>query len=170
MLLRGLPPTFPLPIIIVQHIAAGFTQGMADWLGRETGRAVALATDGQQLRPGAVLLAPDGCHMAVSAGARIQLDDGPPYEIRPAADVLLRSIAAHYGPRAIGVILTGMGRDGADGLTAMRLAGATTLAQDEASSIIFGMPRAAIALGVIDAVLPLDTIASHLERLVAGQV
>jgi two-component system, chemotaxis family, protein-glutamate methylesterase/glutaminase len=166
--LRGLPPTFAPPILIVQHIAAGFTQGLADWLGREAGRTVRLAVAGERPVPNTVLLAPDQLHMAVGPDGRIALSDGVPREIRPSADVTMRSLAPAYRDRAIGVILTGMGRDGADGLRAMRLAGAYTIAQDEATSIIFGMPRAAIALGIIDEVLALDAIPGRLAALVGG--
>ena len=168
-LLRNLPPDFPLPIVVVQHIAAGFTQGLAEWLGREAGRPVQLAVEGVRPAPGQVLLAPDGRHLVASVDGRFHLDDGLPAEIRPAADVLMQSIAGAYGDRAIGVILTGMGRDGAAGLKAMRWAGAYTIAQDEQTSLIFGMPRAAINLGVIDEVLALDAIAPRLGQLVAGR-
>jgi two-component system chemotaxis response regulator CheB len=166
--LRGLPPTFTTPIVIVQHIAAGFTQGLADWLGREAARSVRLAVVGERPVPNTVLLAPDQLHMTIGPDGRIALNDGMPREIRPSADVTMRSLAPTYRDRAIGVILTGMGRDGADGLRAMRLAGAYTIAQDEASSIIFGMPRAAIALGIIDEVLALDAIPGRLAALVGG--
>jgi two-component system chemotaxis response regulator CheB len=166
--LRGLPPTFAPPILIVQHIAAGFTQGLADWLGREAGRTVRLAVAGERPVPNTVLLAPDQMHMTIGSDGRIALNDGVPREIRPSADVTMRSLAPAYRNRAIGVILTGMGRDGADGLRAMRLAGGYTIAQDEATSIIFGMPRAAIALGIIDEVLALDAIPGRLAALVGG--
>ncbi len=167
-LLRALPPAFPLPIVIVQHIAAGFTQGLAEWLARECRRPVACAADGDKPHPGSVLLAPDGHHLMLGNDGRVHLAAGAPNGICPAADVLMESTAAVYDARAIGVILTGMGRDGAEGMKAMRLAGGYTIAQDEQTSIIFGMPRAAIALGVIDEVLPLDHIAPRLEQLVAG--
>jgi two-component system, chemotaxis family, protein-glutamate methylesterase/glutaminase len=166
--LRGLPPTFTTPVLIVQHIAAGFTQGLADWLGREAARPVRLAVAGERPVLNSVLLAPDQLHMTIGPDGRIALNDGVPREIRPSADVTMRSLAPAYRDRAIGVILTGMGRDGADGLRAMRLAGAYTIAQDEASSIIFGMPRAAIALGIIDEVLALDAIPGRLAALVGG--
>jgi two-component system chemotaxis response regulator CheB len=168
-LLRNLPPDFPLPTVIVQHIAAGFTQGLAEWLGREAGRPVQLATAGIRPAPGQIVLAPDGHHLVATPDGRFHLDDGPPTEIRPAADVLMQSIATAYGDRAIGVILTGMGRDGASGLKAMRWAGAYTIAQDEHTALIFGMPRAAINLGVVDEVLALDAIAPRLAQLVAGR-
>jgi chemotaxis response regulator CheB len=126
------------------------------------------AVAGERPVPNTVLLAPDRMHMTVGSDGRIALNDGVPREIRPSADVTMRSLAPAYRNRAIGVILTGMGRDGADGLRAMRLAGAYTIAQDEATSIIFGMPRAAIALGIIDEVLALDAIPGRLAALVGG--
>jgi two-component system chemotaxis response regulator CheB len=168
-LLRALPATFPLPIVVVQHIAAGFTQGLADWLARECRRPVACAADGDKPKPGAVLLAPDAHHLLLGADGRVRLATSERPTICPAADVTMQSVAEIYEARAIGVILTGMGRDGAEGMKAMRLAGGYTIAQDEQSSIIFGMPRAAISLGIIDEVLPLDQIAPRLEQLVAGR-
>ena len=167
-ILQGLPREFQTPILIVQHIAEGFTQGLADWLTREGGRPVRLAVAGDRPPPGVVLLAPDGRHLLLNSDGHIALADDAPREIRPSADRMLRSLAITLGDRAVAVILTGMGRDGADGMRAMRLAGAYTIAQDEASSIIFGMPRAAILLGVVDEVLPLDRIAARLVRLVAA--
>jgi two-component system chemotaxis response regulator CheB len=168
-LLRHLPADFPLPTVIVQHIAAGFTQGLAEWLGREARRPVQLAVEGVRPGPGQVLLAPDGYHLVAAPDGRFHLDDGPPLDIRPAADILMHSIAAVYGDHAIGVILTGMGRDGAHGLKEMRWGGAYTIAQDEQTSLIFGMPRAAITLGVVDEVLALDAIAPRLADLVTGR-
>ncbi|MDQ2807813.1 MAG: chemotaxis-specific protein-glutamate methyltransferase CheB [Chloroflexota bacterium] len=167
-ILQGLPREFQTPILIVQHIAEGFTQGLADWLTREGGRPVRLAVEGERPPPGVVLLAPDGRHLLLNSDGHIALADDAPREIRPSADRMLRSLAITLGDRAVAVILTGMGRDGADGMRAMRLAGAYTIAQDEASSIIFGMPRAAILLGVVDEVLPLDSIAARLVSLVAA--
>jgi two-component system chemotaxis response regulator CheB len=167
-LLRALPPTFPLPIVIVQHIAAGFTQGLAEWLARECRRTVTCAVEGNKLEPGSVLLAPDGHHLLLGTDGRAHLATGMSQSICPAADVLMESTAEIYEARAIGVILTGMGRDGAEGMKAIRRAGGYTIAQDEQTSIIFGMPRAAIALGIIDEVLPLEHIAPRLGQLVAG--
>jgi len=131
---------------------------------------VRLAVAGEPLTPGAVLLAPDGHHMVLTPGGVVALPPGGPREIRPSADVTMRAVAASLGARAVGVILTGMGRDGAEGLHAMHLAGAHTLAQDEASCIIFGMPRAAIELGAIDEVLPLDRLAGRIGSLAGTTV
>jgi two-component system chemotaxis response regulator CheB len=106
--------------------------------------------------------------MLLGSDGKIKLSDGPPREIRPSADLTMRSVAPILGNRVVGVILTGMGRDGAEGMRALRLGGAYTIAQDEASCIIFGMPRAAIGLGVVDEVLPLEAIAGRLIGVVGG--
>lgn len=166
VLLKSLPPEFPVPVVVVQHMADGFTAGLTRWLTQETGRTVREATDGERLHPGSVLVAPAGRHLLVER-SRVRLDDGPPqHGFRPSATPLFRSVAASYGPRACGVILTGMGNDGADGLKELRDAGGYTLAQDEATCAIFGMPRAAIEAGAVERVLPLDEIGpALLERL-----
>jgi two-component system chemotaxis response regulator CheB len=157
-LLRGLPASFPVPVAVVQHIADGFTGGLAAWLNQETGLQVEEAADGQPLRPGRVLLAPSGRHLVVTRGLA-HLSEAPPVDtFRPSVTPLFISAARHYGRRACGVLLTGMGRDGADGLKAIKEEGGTTLVQDEATSVVFGMPRAAIELGAADRVLALDDI------------
>jgi two-component system chemotaxis response regulator CheB len=164
-LLRGLPSTFPAPIAIVQHIADGFTEGLAAWLASESRLDVREACDGDVLRPGRVLVAPTGRHLLVGDGIA-RLSDAPPVDtFRPSVNPLFMSAARSHGARACGVILTGMGRDGADGLKAIRSAGGATLAQDETSSAVFGMPRAAIEAGAVDRVLPLDDIARALVEL-----
>jgi two-component system chemotaxis response regulator CheB len=165
-LLRGLPPAFPVPIAIVQHIADGFTEGLAAWLASETRVDVHEGQDGEPLAPGRVVLAPTGRHLLVGDGY-VRLSDAPPVDtFRPSVTPLFLSAARAYGSRACGVILTGMGRDGADGLRAIRDAGGTTLAQDESTSAVFGMPRAAIELGAVERVLPLDEIARTLVEVV----
>ena len=164
-LLRALPPAFPLPVAVVQHIADGFAAGLATWLAQESGRQVRLARDGEALAAGAVLLAPSGHHLEVEVG-RARLSDAPPIEtFRPSVEPLFRSAARAYGRGACGVLLTGMGRDGARALKAVRDAGGATLAQDEATSTVFGMPRAALELGAVDRVLPLEAIARALVEL-----
>jgi two-component system chemotaxis response regulator CheB len=165
-LLRGLPRGFAAPIVVVQHIADGFTEGLANWLTQESRLEVREARDRDVLRPGLVLLAPTGRHLVVTQGTA-RLSDAPPVDsFRPAVTPLLRSAAEAYGPRACGVILTGMGRDGADGLKALRSSGGHTIAQDEGTSAVYGMPRAAIESGAVDQVLPLDDIARALLELV----
>jgi len=164
-LLRGLPPGFAAPIAVVQHIADGFTEGLAGWLAAESRLDVREARDGEPLVAGRVLLAPSGRHLVVTGGVA-RLSDAPPVDtFKPSVTPLFLSAARHHGARACGVILTGMGRDGAEGLRAIRAAGGTTIAQDEASSAVFGMARAAIELGAVDRVLPLEEIPRALLEL-----
>jgi two-component system chemotaxis response regulator CheB len=164
-LLRGLPAGFAAPIAVVQHIADGFTDGLASWLASESRLDVRAARDGDRLKPGRVLVAPTGRHLLVADGVA-RLSDAPPVDtFKPSVTPLFLSAASAYGARACGVIMTGMGRDGADGLRAIKDAGGPTLAQDEATSAVFGMPRAAIELGAVDRVLPLDELARALVEL-----
>ncbi len=164
-MLRGLPADFPVPIAIVQHIADGFTEGLASWLGSESRLVVREARDGEALRAGRVVLAPTGYHLLVGDGV-VRLSDAPPVDtFKPSVTPLFLSAAKAYRERACGVILTGMGHDGAEGLRAIKLAGGPTLAQDEGSSAVFGMPRAAIELGAVDRILPIEEIAQVLVEL-----
>lgn len=164
-LLRGIPADFPAPIAVVQHIADGFTAGLASWLAQEARLEVREARDGEPLAPGRVVLAPSGRHLVVGDGC-VHLSDAPPVDtFKPSVTPLFLSAARHYGRRCCGVLLTGMGRDGAEGLKAIRDAGGTTIAQDEATSAVFGMPKAAIELGAVDRVLPLDDISRALVEL-----
>jgi two-component system chemotaxis response regulator CheB len=164
-LLRGLAPAFPAPIAVVQHIADGFTEGLASWLASESRLQVHEASDGDRLLPGRVLVAPTGRHLLVRDGLA-RLSDAPPVDtFKPSVTPLFYSAARSYGARACGVILTGMGHDGAEGLKAIKDAGGPTLAQDEATSAVFGMPRAAIDLGAVDRVLALDDLARALVEL-----
>jgi two-component system, chemotaxis family, protein-glutamate methylesterase/glutaminase len=165
-LFRGLPADFSLPILVVQHLAADFMPGLADWLSRSASLPVRLAVNGEAPTPGTVLIAPGGHHLRIGADKRIVLDsDRGTFRHHPAVDVLLEAVADCYGPRSIGIVLTGMGDDGAYGLRAMREMGARTIAQDEATSVVFGMPGAAIALGAAEFVLPLEKIASTILKL-----
>ena len=158
-ILRGLPADLPVPVAVVQHIADGFTEGLAGWLDQESKLEVRTAADRDVLKPGRVLVAPGGRHLVVADGY-VRLTDDPPIDtFRPSVNALFASAARVYGPRCCGVLLTGMGRDGADGLNALKQAGAITLAQDEATSAVFGMARAAIEAGAVDKVLPLEEIA-----------
>jgi two-component system chemotaxis response regulator CheB len=158
-ILRALPADLPVPVAVVQHIADGFAEGLAGWLDQESPLDVRAAADRDVLKPGRVLLAPSGHHLVVADGY-VRLSDDPPVDtFRPSVNVLFQTAAQVFGPRCCGVLLTGMGRDGADGLSALKRAGALTFAQDEASSAVFGMPRAAIEAGAVDRVLPLDEIA-----------
>jgi two-component system chemotaxis response regulator CheB len=165
-ILHRMPPDSP-PIVIAQHIPAGFSTAFAGRLDSVCKVRVREAVSGDPLTPGVALVAPGNRHMrlerAPSGGWRTVIEDGPKvgYQ-RPSVDVLLHSVAAVAGPGAAGALLTGMGRDGAEGLLAMRAAGAHTIAQDEASCVVFGMPQEAIRMGAAVRVLALDRIAGEL--------
>jgi two-component system, chemotaxis family, protein-glutamate methylesterase/glutaminase len=167
VLLSALPKEAP-PVVVAQHMPAGFTRAFANMLDRECAIEVREAVAGDLLRPGLALIAPGGRHLTLKRAAGHLLADltsGPLVSRhRPSVDVLFESVAQELGPRAVGVLLTGMGEDGARGLAALRQAGAATLAQDEASSVVFGMPKAAIDLGAADDVVALDTMAEVLLR------
>lgn len=164
-LLRGLAAAPQARILIVQHIAKGFAAGLASWLDRESPFAVRLALAGDRPEPGVALLAPPHQHMELQDG-RIVLSAAPPrHACRPSVDALFESLAMAAAPQVVGVLLTGMGRDGAAGLLALHQAGAQTIVQDQASSVIFGMPKAAIALGAAQQTLPLERIPAAVLRL-----
>lgn len=155
------------PVLVVQHIAPGFTEGLATWLNSSSKLEVCVAEHRQRLVPDRVYLAPEGKHLGVVKGGRIMLSSEPPVGgFRPSATFLFRSVAEHFGSSAVAVVLTGMGRDGADGLSSIRDAGGLVIAQDEATSVVFGMPAAAIEAGVTDLVLPLEGMAPHLIQLI----
>ena len=161
--LRGLPAATPVPILVVQHITPGFDAALASWLDETTPLPVRLAIDGQPLRPGEVVIAPAGTHLGLSGAARVELGQGPPVDgHRPSATHLFASVARVFGPRAVGVILTGMGSDGVAGLLELRRAGGTALAQDEASCVVAGMPAAAVAAGAVDQDVPLGELAARI--------
>jgi two-component system, chemotaxis family, protein-glutamate methylesterase/glutaminase len=162
-LLNALPADYPIPVLVVQHIAAGFTDGMASWLDRSVQVPVGVARDGMPVAPGA-WLAPEGAHLVISDG-RLRLDrDTIAGRHRPSGDMLLRSIAEVAGRTGVAVVLSGMGSDGAAGAALVRERGGLAIAQDEASSAVFGMPKAAIDHGV-DLVLSPGEIASCLTGL-----
>ena len=164
--LSGLPKEFALPILIVQHMATGFILGFAEWLTQVTPFPVHVATHGEQVIPGHVYVAPDGRHMEISKTTRIQLVDSPPENgLRPAVSSLLRSVALNVGNSAIGILLTGMGQDGAQELKLMKEVGAITIAQDKNSSVVHGMPGSAIDMGAATYVLSLEKIAAELVTL-----
>jgi two-component system chemotaxis response regulator CheB len=171
-LLRALPTGFGPPVLCVQHIAASepFAVAFSDWLAGQTGRDVSYARDGTFVRSlgGRVVLAPPDRHLAIRDGV-LRLSDAPPrHSCRPSVDVLFESVAAEYGAGGTGVLLTGMGRDGADGLLRMRARGAVTFAQDEASCIVYGMPREAALLGAAAYILPPARIAARVAELQFG--
>lgn len=169
-LLRDLPRDFDVPILVVQHMSEGFIGGLARWLSDAAPGSVRVAGDGDVLAGGAVFLAPDGSHLRATADGTVRLDAGPPIGgHRPAATALFDSVAKAYGDEAIGVVLTGMGRDGVDGLARLRATGAVTLAQDAASSAVFGMPGAALEAGAVERVLSLEELGPAITALaVAG--
>lgn len=158
-----LPKDFPVPLLIVQHIAPGFLPGMVDWLSQTTGLRVHIAAHGATPLPGHAYVAPDDFHLAADANGRMLLArEEPESALRPAVSYLFRSLAKTCGANAVGVLLTGMGKDGAAELKLMREQGALTVAQDRESSVVHGMPGEAIELGAATHVLPADKIAGAL--------
>jgi two-component system chemotaxis response regulator CheB len=165
-ILSRLPADLPVPLLIVQHISNGFTAGFAEWLGKSSGFPVRIASPGESARAGCAYLAPDGLHLGIRPDGRLLLADAPKeHGLRPSVSYLFRSVLAAYGPAAIGVLLTGMGRDGAQELRALRQAGAVTIAQDRDSSIVFGMPGTAVQLDAASHVLAPAAIADTLQQL-----
>jgi two-component system chemotaxis response regulator CheB len=170
LILRSLPGDFPAPILIAQHMAEGFSQGLADWLNSQCSLDVQLARHGQRPEAGQVLIAPSESHLILEQSGRLALLQPEPKDhYHPSCDQLLGSLARIAGRQAIGIILTGMGRDGVSGIRDIKTAGGTTLAQDEASSVIFGMNRLAIESGKVDSVLPLTEIAAEMQWLAASR-
>ncbi len=168
----ALPGNFPVPILVVQHIARGFTDGLAHWLSGDSALRIKLAELGEEARAGTVYIAPDDRHLGIRRSAsgvlRIQLDNAAPVgTFRPAATYLFTSCAENVGRGVLALILTGMGDDGVEGLRHVRRAGGRILAQDEASSVIFGMPREAQRAGVVDHVVALDDVARRLREITA---
>ncbi|MDR7276245.1 chemotaxis-specific protein-glutamate methyltransferase CheB [Catenuloplanes atrovinosus] len=169
-ILSRLPVTFPLPILYVQHLSANeaFATAFTDWLAGQVRRPVSYAASGVPVSTGAgrIIVAPPNRHLLVRGGT-LHLSDAPErHSCRPSVDTLFESVAEAYGPTAAGALLTGMGRDGAAGLLAMRRAGARTYAQDEATSVVYGMPREAVQLGAAAESLPPAEIAERLAALV----
>lgn len=162
-ILRMMPRNFPAPVAICQHISDGFTEGLAHWLSTETPLRVLEATHEQQMEKGAVYIAPSGAHLLVRPDGKLVLDARPPVRgFRPSCDLLLSSAAESFGRRCLGVILTGMGRDGARGLKEIRDRGGRTIAQNAETCVVYGMPREAVQLGAAEEILPLDRIAPTL--------
>lgn len=166
-ILGSLPEGFPVPIVVAQHVTEGFGAGLVSWLDQQTALAVKLAAPGLPLQAGEVLVAPDNCHLYVNRRGEAALK--PPVagdHHYPSADVLFHSVALVYGKTAVGIILTGMGSDGARGLYELRQSGAHTIAQDEATSVIYGMPGTAVKLNAVEQIRPLSEIAATLLKLV----
>lgn len=166
-ILSMLPATFPIPVLIVQHIAPGFVEGLAEWLTGSTGFPVHVARNGETPLPGRAYLAPDRHHLKISADGRLLLGgEEPENGVRPAVSVLFRSVAEVFGPATVGVLLTGMGEDGASELKLLRDRGAVTIAQDEETSVVHGMPGEAIRRQAAAYVLPAEAIGQTLQELV----
>lgn len=167
-LLAGLSPDITVPIVMVQHIADGFTRGLVDWLSQTTPLRVFVATHNEYALPGHCYVAPEGFHLNIEDGDHLILDSSPPdHNLRPSVASLFRSVARHYKDRAIGVLLTGMGRDGAAELKLMKENGAITICQDHETSVVHGMPGEAIKIGAATHVRPIEEIAPLLNRYVA---
>jgi two-component system chemotaxis response regulator CheB len=167
-LLAGLAAGFPLPILVVQHLSPGFTAGFVTWLSATIPLPVKLPAADDALKAGTVYFAPENRHLGVSNSGRIVLSDDPPIGgFRPAGTFLFDSVARAFGPSVVALILTGMGQDGLEGLRTVRNAGGLVMAQDEASCVVFGMPRAAIEAGLADVVLPLEGMADELIACVS---
>jgi two-component system chemotaxis response regulator CheB len=165
--LGALPANFPVPILVVQHMGAAFMEGFASWLNAQTDLDVALARPGILPEPGHVYVAPGDKHLALSPGATLRLSADPPLgNQRPSANVLFQSLAGVAGAKALGILMTGMGEDGARGLAELRQAGGYTITEDESTCVVYGMPAAAVKLGASRARLPLDAIAPHLLQIV----
>ncbi len=171
VLLASLPVDFSAPVLVVQHMPAQFTSSLAEDLDRSVPLKIFEARHGQDIESGGVYIAPGGIHTCVkktsaAAPVRIHLTREPrSCFLRPSVDVMMSSVARVYGPNAVGLILTGMGGDGTEGMRCMKERGALTMAQDQATSVVYGMPRSAIEAGVVDNVLPLGEIGPEVARI-----
>jgi two-component system chemotaxis response regulator CheB len=156
------------PIVVAQHLAPSFSRGFLEWLGAALGRPVIAVQGAEPLRPGSIYVAAEKQHLRIADGV-VRSAGALSSDLTPNADLLFQSTAAAYGSRAIGIVLTGMGNDGAMGLRAMRQAGAWTIGQDRDSSVVYGMPRAAAEADALCEILPLDEIGARLASLVSGE-
>ncbi len=172
-LLKSLAGRIEVPIVITQHIAQGFSAGLAETLTQAYGAPVHEAKNDLVLHPGQAYLAPAGVHLTLinrAAGAFCRLDDGPAENYcKPSVNPMLRSVAKHFGARSLAVILTGMGRDGLEGCVEIKAKGGRVIAQDRASSAVWGMPRAVTEAGLCDAVLPLGIIGESIVKIFGGR-
>jgi two-component system, chemotaxis family, protein-glutamate methylesterase/glutaminase len=157
----------PAPVVVVQHLHVQLVKGFVDWMGRVAACPVVVAEHGERLQPGVVYIAPAGRHTRLGPDRRLVVETEPERLHRPSADELFASLAGHAGPSGVGVLLTGMGEDGATGLLELRRRGGATFAQDEASSVVFGMPAAAQRLGAATEVLPLAEVPGAIRAAVA---
>lgn len=166
-LFSRLPADFPFPILVVQHITAGFTAGFVEWLRQHTPLDVRVANEEDRAVPGSILIAPEGRQLEVLSGGAVRAISRKPRGMHlPSADTLLSSMASAYGRKCIGVLLTGMGSDGAEGLLDIRRAGGFTLAQDEETCVVFGMPREAVRRGAVNKSMAPASMAELLRRMV----
>ncbi|MEC4806028.1 MAG: chemotaxis-specific protein-glutamate methyltransferase CheB [Jaaginema sp. PMC 1079.18] len=164
----AIPKNFPVPIIAVQHISAGFLQGFLDWLNNHCSLTVQIAESGQFPTPGQIYFPPEKRHLEIDNQGRFCYSDMPPYlGHRPSVTVTMQSMARYYQKSLLGVLLTGMGRDGAEGMQGIKNNGGWTIAQDQNSCVVFGMPKEAIALNAAQQILPLDAIAPALIARIA---
>lgn len=165
-ILSHLPAGFPVPVVCVQHIGSGFLTEMIAWLAEVSPLPVRIAAQGEVPQAGVVYFAPEDVHLELDGGGRFDLSQALPCDgHKPSITVTLRAAARCFGAGTVGVLLTGMGRDGADGMANIAAAGGLTIAQDEASSAVYGMPREAVALGAAQQILPLEQIAQALAAL-----
>ncbi len=166
-ILSKLPKNFPAPILVVQHITKGFIKGLVNWLDSECKLDIREAVSGSLLEAGVVYICPTDFHLKVSSNFKILLDKEalPIKGFRPSANILFESVGQVFADRVIGVILTGMGDDGTEGLKVLKASGGQVIAQDKKSSVIFGMPASAIKANVVDKICSLDTIAEEITKL-----
>ena len=167
-ILPALPADLPLPVLCVQHISPGFLEGLVEWLNDQCRMSVTIARTGEKPRPGTVYFPPEGHHLDLGRDGSFEASDAAPYQgHRPSVNVTFSAVARTYGGDSIAALLTGMGDDGAEGLARIAGAGGATIAQDQATSTVFGMPRAAIERGAAGHVLPLGEIAGQILNLAA---
>lgn len=160
--LAHLPGNLPAAVLVVQHMPEGFTRSFAERLNWSSPLEVKEAEDGEEIKHGTVYIAPGNRHMTIQ-GTKIHLEDGPKVNfVRPAVDVLMKSVAAVYGPRTVGVILTGMGADGAEGMKAIKEYGGKTIVQNEETCVVYGMPKAVVDRGAADRIVPLEDISDNI--------
>jgi two-component system chemotaxis response regulator CheB len=166
--LRSVTPTLSLPVLVVLHLNERFSAAFAEWLDGQSPIRVSYASDKELVasKSGRVVLAPPGVHLIVNDGRLRLTSSAERHACRPSVDVLFESIAEQYGASAVACLLTGMGRDGASGLLGVRAAGGRTIAQDEASSVVYGMPREAAAIGGAEQILPLSQIGPAVTELI----
>jgi two-component system chemotaxis response regulator CheB len=168
--LGQMPADFPVPILCVQHICIGFLQGLIDWLAHHCHLPIQIAQPGDRPKAGHIYFPPERHHLELNAGGCFVCSNAPPVGgHRPSVTVTFKSVAKVYGQATTGILMTGMGRDGADGMLAIAQAGGLTIAQDEATSVVFGMPKEAIKLGAASQVLPIQAIAPTLIRVLQSR-